>query len=176
MWRRARGRPHEAPAASGATAAPAVAAGEPVTLRLMTAASGPAGPWENLIAGFEAANPNITVEFEALPQEQYNSTLTTQLNSGNGPDLFTTTSGAVETAGATRLGQAGLLLDLSDQPWASRVDKALWGGWGRRQAAKAGTCPSWSRCLRPVLTRRSRAAPCIATSKKQATYGLPLSV
>ena len=62
------------------------------------------------IAEFEKAS-GITVELEAMPQENMRTVLQTQLQSGEGPDVFSWGSGP-GYAGA--LAEAGLLYDLTD--------------------------------------------------------------
>ncbi|WP_458780524.1 ABC transporter substrate-binding protein [Arthrobacter sp. D3-16] len=62
------------------------------------------------IAKFEA-DSGITVELEAMPQENMRTVLQTQLQSGEGPDVFSWGSGP-GYAGA--LAEAGLLYDLTD--------------------------------------------------------------
>ena len=43
---------------------------------------------EELIAQFEAENPDITVEYTTVPDQEWDTTLATALASGSGPDLF----------------------------------------------------------------------------------------
>ena len=62
------------------------------------------------IAEFEKTS-GITVEVEAMPQENMRTVLQTQLQSGDGPDVFSWGSGP-GYAGA--LAEAGLLYDLTD--------------------------------------------------------------
>jgi raffinose/stachyose/melibiose transport system substrate-binding protein len=66
---------------------------------------------EEHIGEFEEANSDITVELEAMPQENMRTVLQTQLRSGEGPDVFSWGSGP-GYAGA--LAEAGLLHDLTD--------------------------------------------------------------
>lgn len=56
------------------------------------------------------------VEIELLPLSgnAYDTALTTQLQAGNGPDLFIGTPGAGQTAGVVQLAEAGLLAPLGD--------------------------------------------------------------
>jgi ABC-type glycerol-3-phosphate transport system substrate-binding protein len=44
-------------------------------------------PWEDLIASFEAAEPDIRVETTVLPLSSFSDTLSTQLAAGTAPDL-----------------------------------------------------------------------------------------
>ena len=62
------------------------------------------------IAEFEKSS-GVTVELEAMPQENMRTVLQTQLQSGDGPDVFSWGSGP-GYAGA--LAEAGLLYDLTD--------------------------------------------------------------
>jgi len=60
---------------------------------------------------FEAENPDITVELEALPFDTMRTVLQTQLRSGEGPDVFNWGSGP---SFAGTLADADLLYDLTD--------------------------------------------------------------
>jgi raffinose/stachyose/melibiose transport system substrate-binding protein len=60
---------------------------------------------------FEAANPGIDVELEALPFDTMRTLLQTQLQSGDAPDVFNWGSGP---SFAGSLAEAGLLYDLTD--------------------------------------------------------------
>ena len=66
---------------------------------------------EEHLGDFEAANPGVTVELEALPFDTMRTLLQTQLQSGDAPDVFNWGSGP-SFAGA--LADAGLLYDLTD--------------------------------------------------------------
>ncbi|HVL54662.1 MAG TPA: sugar ABC transporter substrate-binding protein [Vitreimonas sp.] len=68
-------------------------------------------PLREHLKDFEAANPGITVELEAIPLEQLRQTLQTTLRGPNSPDVFAWGSGP---AYAGALAQAGLLYDLTD--------------------------------------------------------------
>ncbi len=67
-------------------------------------------PLREHLKDFEAANPGITVELEAIPLEQLRQSLQTQLRGPNSPDVFAWGSGP-QYAGA--LAEAGLLYDLT---------------------------------------------------------------
>lgn len=87
--------------------------GEAVTLRYLIEQPEEATSlelWEEHIDEFEAANPGITVELEAMPLENMRTVLQTQLRSGDGPDVFNWGSGP-GYAGA--LAEAGVLYDLT---------------------------------------------------------------
>ncbi len=68
-------------------------------------------PLKEHLKEFEAANPGITVELEAIPLEQLRQTLQTTLRGPNSPDVFAWGSGP---AYAGALAEAGLLYDLTD--------------------------------------------------------------
>lgn len=86
---------------------------EPVTLRLATTDAAQSG-YEEMIADFEAANPNIHIEYEILPEDTGNTIMQTQLANNNAPDIFAVTSGFAEPLGVGTLANAGYLLNLSD--------------------------------------------------------------
>lgn len=68
-------------------------------------------PLREHLKDFEAANPGITVELEAIPLEQLRQSLQTQLRGPNSPDVFAWGSGP---AYAGALAEAGLLYDLTE--------------------------------------------------------------
>ena len=45
--------------------------------------------YDKIIRGFEAANPGITIKFQAYPPENYATLLTTALAGGTGPEPVT---------------------------------------------------------------------------------------
>jgi raffinose/stachyose/melibiose transport system substrate-binding protein len=68
-------------------------------------------PLREHLKDFEAANPGITVDLEAIPLEQLRQTLQTTLRGPNSPDVFAWGSGPAYTGA---LAQAGLLYDLTE--------------------------------------------------------------
>ncbi|MEV6302209.1 sugar ABC transporter substrate-binding protein [Actinoplanes sp. NPDC051861] len=64
-------------------------AGGPVTLRMTTWSSNPAHVelFNGIAADYRKTNPDVTVTFEALPLENYTTTVTTQIAGGNPPDI-----------------------------------------------------------------------------------------
>lgn len=44
--------------------------------------------WEDTVAAFEAANPNVTIEVQAIQNEEMDGKLQTSLNADEGPDIF----------------------------------------------------------------------------------------
>lgn len=67
----------------------AVAQDAPVTVKLWMHNHPPRIPLDNdLLAKFKEENPNITVEYTVVPDQEWDTTLATALASGSGPDLF----------------------------------------------------------------------------------------
>ena len=66
---------------------------------------------EARVAKFEAKNPGIIVEIDAMPFDTMRTVLQTQLQSGDGPDVFNWGSGPTF---AGSLAEAGLLYDLTE--------------------------------------------------------------
>jgi multiple sugar transport system substrate-binding protein len=63
-------------------------AGDEVTLTLMTWDPAQKAGVQAAVDGFEAANPNITVTFEQLPEDQFYTKLDASLGAGEGPDVM----------------------------------------------------------------------------------------
>jgi raffinose/stachyose/melibiose transport system substrate-binding protein len=61
-------------------------------------------------ADFESKNPNITIDINYIPNEQYNTVIKTKLAAGDNPDALTTWAGADTNA----MISAGYLMNLSD--------------------------------------------------------------
>ncbi|MCE7985073.1 MAG: sugar ABC transporter substrate-binding protein [Caldilinea sp. CFX5] len=82
------------PGATGATGGGAAAAG-PTTIRISCWESGDAlEPFNNAIKSFEAANPEIKVNLECIPQD-YGTKLLAQIAAGNAPDIWQNGDGDV---------------------------------------------------------------------------------
>lgn len=66
--------------------------------------------WQTMAANFEAANEGVTVEVQAIQNEDLDGKLQTAQNAGEGPDIFLARGG-----GKLRdMVDAGLVLDISD--------------------------------------------------------------
>jgi multiple sugar transport system substrate-binding protein/raffinose/stachyose/melibiose transport system substrate-binding protein len=74
---------------SGAPAAPATSSG-PVTMTFWHNSTTGDGKkyWEDTVAAFEKANPNVTINIQAIQNEDMDGKLQTALNSGDGPTIF----------------------------------------------------------------------------------------
>ncbi|WP_328459381.1 sugar ABC transporter substrate-binding protein [Actinoplanes sp. NBC_00393] len=68
----------------------------PVTLRMTTWSANPAHVelFNSIAADYSKTKPDVTVTFEALPIENYTTTVTTQIAGGNPPDLAWILEGA----------------------------------------------------------------------------------
>jgi multiple sugar transport system substrate-binding protein/raffinose/stachyose/melibiose transport system substrate-binding protein len=66
--------------------------------------------WEDTIAAFEKANPNVKVEMQSIQNEEMDGKLQTSLNSGEGPDIFMARGGGKLADVVT----AGQVMDITD--------------------------------------------------------------
>ncbi|WP_331461150.1 extracellular solute-binding protein [Micromonospora tarapacensis] len=65
--------------------------------------------WEKTVADFEAANSNVTIEIQAIQNEDLDGKLQTALNSGDAPDVFMQRGGGKMAA----MVKAGQLMDIT---------------------------------------------------------------
>jgi multiple sugar transport system substrate-binding protein/raffinose/stachyose/melibiose transport system substrate-binding protein len=66
--------------------------------------------WEDTIAAFEKANPNVKVEMQSIQNEEMDGKLQTSLNSGEGPDIFMARGGGK----LADVVSAGQVMDITD--------------------------------------------------------------
>ena len=81
--------------------------------------------WEDTAAAFEEANPGVTIEIQAVQNEEMDGKLQTALNSGDAPDVFMARGGG-KLADIVEAGQA---MDLTDKI-SDDVKSALGGSLG----------------------------------------------
>jgi raffinose/stachyose/melibiose transport system substrate-binding protein len=62
---------------------------------------------------YEKSHPGVTIKTNPIVLNTYGSTLTTELNAGNGPDVFFVNAGSGQAGSVTPLADAGKLLDLT---------------------------------------------------------------
>jgi raffinose/stachyose/melibiose transport system substrate-binding protein len=67
--------------------------------------------WDKTVADFEAANPGVTIDAQAIQNEDLDGKLQTALNSGDAPDIFLQRGGGKMAA----MVAAGQLMDLTDK-------------------------------------------------------------
>jgi raffinose/stachyose/melibiose transport system substrate-binding protein len=65
--------------------------------------------WEKTVADYEAANPGVTIDIQAIQNEDLDGKLQTALNSGDAPDIFLQRGGGKMAA----MVAAGQLMDLT---------------------------------------------------------------
>ena len=81
--------------------------------------------WEETVAAFEDANPGVTIEIQAIQNEDMDGKLQTALNSGDAPDIFMARGGG-KLADVVEAGQVMDLTDaVSDETKAAVGDAAF---------------------------------------------------
>jgi len=81
--------------------------------------------WEDTVAAFEDANPGVTIEIQAIQNEDMDGKLQTALNSGDAPDIFMARGGG-KLADVVEAGQVMDLTDaVSDETKAAVGDAAF---------------------------------------------------
>ncbi|GKW46469.1 ABC transporter substrate-binding protein [Planococcus sp. NCCP-2050] len=76
---------------------------------------------DEIIAEFEAANPDIAVEMNIYPSDQYQATAQRMLQEGSTGDVFTSFPGAQFES----LQKAGIFADLTEEEFVSKFDENL---------------------------------------------------
>jgi raffinose/stachyose/melibiose transport system substrate-binding protein len=151
------GSPDSAPSEARATGAPATgapetepaeeeppASDEPVTIKLAALSSYKTG-FDELIAEFQDANPNVTIEatyYEA--GDAYTTTIPTQFAGGNGSDLVFVLGGSARSYAVAPFARQGYLDDLSNESWVNSMypaTKPLYEFEGRVLARDLGMAP-----------------------------------
>ncbi|WP_454042699.1 extracellular solute-binding protein [Cellulosimicrobium sp. Marseille-Q8652] len=80
--------------------------------------------WEDTVAAFEEANPGVTIEIQAIQNEDMDGKLQTALNSGDAPDIFMARGGG-KLADVVEAGQVKDLTELVDADVESAVGGSL---------------------------------------------------
>jgi raffinose/stachyose/melibiose transport system substrate-binding protein len=93
----------------------------------LTLASVDQGSVEDVVKAFEAANPGVKVNYTTSGADQYQQQIRTQLASGTAPDVMTVWPGNGNPGATFVLAKPGYLLDLSNQPWASKYPAGVKG-------------------------------------------------
>ncbi|MBB3159339.1 ABC-type glycerol-3-phosphate transport system substrate-binding protein [Microbacterium proteolyticum] len=140
--------------------------------------------WEDTAAAFEEANPGVTIEIQALQNEELDGKLQTALNSGDAPDLFLARGGG-KLADMVEAGQA---MDLTDKisPETKTVLGASLGAFevdGKNYGMPVAVLPSGIFTSQDLLTAAGvTAAPATisdleaANTKIRATGVAPIAV
>jgi raffinose/stachyose/melibiose transport system substrate-binding protein len=88
---------------------------EPQTITFSyAAASTTEDAYDTLAKDYMAAHPGVTVKTNRVALDAYNSSLSTQMQAGNGPDVMYVNSGTGQSGSVGQLGKAGLLMELKD--------------------------------------------------------------
>jgi len=77
--------------------------------------------WSIMIGNFNRVYPDIKIQTSYVPIANYWTVLQTQLQSGNGPDIFATRPGVGQLGSVQLFAKAGYVADLSGRPWAKRI-------------------------------------------------------
>jgi raffinose/stachyose/melibiose transport system substrate-binding protein len=103
---------------------------EPQTITISYAsANSSEQAYETLAKDYEAAHPGVTVKTNRVSIDAINQTLSTQLQAGNGPDVFWVNSGTGQAASIGQFAKAGLLLPLTDASFKSDIPAAELDGY-----------------------------------------------
>jgi raffinose/stachyose/melibiose transport system substrate-binding protein len=96
------------------------------TVKFLAQSNGQGNPQlQAILDRFMQLNPDIKVESTYLPiGTTYANTLRTQLQGGNGPDVFYVTAGSGGLQSVLPLAKAGYVADLSKQPWVKTLPLA----------------------------------------------------
>ncbi|WP_127504088.1 ABC transporter substrate-binding protein [Actinoplanes solisilvae] len=114
----------------------------PITLRMTTWSANPAHVelFNSIAAGYKQTHPDVTVSFEALPLENYTTTVTTQIAGGKAPDMAWILEGA-----APDFVTSGALTPLDDTientADLATTATALWKQDGKLMAYPFSTSP-----------------------------------
>src|SRR4051794_17684908 len=77
--------------------------------------------FQTLAEDYEKTHKGVTIKTNPIVLNTYGQTLTTQLNAGNGPDVFFVNAGSGQAGSVSQLAEAGKLLDLTGKVDASVV-------------------------------------------------------
>lgn len=94
---------------------------EPVTISFLHWRGEDSAVFDSIIGKFEEENPNIKVETQVLPSDQYQQTAQAKLADGSAGDVFASFPGTQFEA----LSKAGLYTDLTGSQWLGHFTPAL---------------------------------------------------
>jgi raffinose/stachyose/melibiose transport system substrate-binding protein len=106
----------------GGGGATPVATGNPyaaVTLKLTNGApNGGINPMSPIITAYEKLHPQVKIQLTQVPDATYGQVLQTQLQAGNGPDIFWATTGSGNISAMLSFAKGGYVLPMNQYPWA----------------------------------------------------------
>ncbi len=94
-----------------------VSAGASTTVNLKMTTVGTEPGLSQVISNYEKAHPGVRITVTAIPSNNYQSTLLTELRGGNGPDIMFVWGGYGNPMAVGELASAGYLARLNNQPW-----------------------------------------------------------
>jgi len=112
---------------TGGTAPESGGAGDPAKAEITYAGWTPEqGTFDEILAGFNADNPDIKVSSNLAPYDDYLTSLRTELSAGQGPDIFALEPGALLTQFKGFAVPVDQLAD--DSSWAEKYTDSALGG------------------------------------------------
>jgi raffinose/stachyose/melibiose transport system substrate-binding protein len=103
---------------------------EPQTITFTYAPANPEDTsYEVLAQDYMDAHPGVTIKLNKINAEAVNTTLTTQMQAGNGPDVMALTAGFGQAATVGQFAKAGLLLELTDSSFQDNIPEAEQAGY-----------------------------------------------
>ena len=104
----------------------ASARSQETTIKVLAQSNGQGNPQlQAIFDRFQQLNPDIKIDATYLPiGTTYANTLRTQLQGGNGPDVFYVTAGSGGLQSVLPLAQAGYVADLARRPWVKTLPLA----------------------------------------------------
>lgn len=106
---------------SGGSDSSGEGSGDKTTISFMHWRNEDKAVFDEIIAEFEEANPDIAVEMNIYPSDQYQATAQRMLQEGSTGDVFTSFPGAQFES----LQKAGIFADLTDEEFVSKFDENL---------------------------------------------------
>ncbi|MFD6531160.1 ABC transporter substrate-binding protein [Streptomyces sp. NPDC060184] len=100
-------------------------------------------PVEELLKLYRGSRPGESFTTSFAPTEQMQTVVRTQLAGGNAPDVHAVYPGSGSAMSMVELARAGLLTDLSTQPWTANIPAAFGTAYryeGRTYLYSAGSC------------------------------------
>ena len=96
------------------------------TIKVLAQSNGQGNPQlQAIFDRFQQLNPDIKIDATYLPiGTTYANTLRTQLQGGNGPDVFYVTAGSGGLQSVLPLAKAGYVADLAKRPWVKTLPLA----------------------------------------------------
>jgi raffinose/stachyose/melibiose transport system substrate-binding protein len=78
-----------------------------------------------VISAYEEANPDVKITATVSDVDNYQTTTRTQLSSGTAPDIIYTWAGDGNPMAMTVVQKAGLIVDLSNEPFAEKIPTGI---------------------------------------------------